>query len=68
MEQLNAEQLRLLKIKVNEKAVKDADRHFALITNYMRKFHSQKMTNYEKQNLKQIKEIIEHFLMNDLNK
>jgi hemerythrin len=64
---LTAEQLKA-KREAIAKAHKDADRHFALITNYMRRFNYQKMSEYEKKNLKDIKESINFFLMNDFNR
>jgi hypothetical protein len=64
MENLTAEQLKA-KREAIAKAHKDADRHFALITNYMRRFNYMKMSEYEKKNLKDIKESIIFFLTND---
>ena len=61
---LTTEQLKA-KREAIAKAHKDADRHFALITNYMRRFNYMKMSEYEKKNLQDIKESIVFFLTND---
>jgi hypothetical protein len=70
MENLTPEQLRLLERKANEKAHKDADRHFALITNYMRRFNltSYKASQYERQNLLDIKRSVDWVIANCLDK
>ena len=69
MENLTAEQLLNIR-KANEKAHKDADRHFALITNYMKRFNltSYKATLYERQNLLDIKKSVDWVIANCLDK
>jgi hypothetical protein len=69
MENLTAEQLLNIR-KANAKAIKDADRHFALITNYMRRFNltSYKASEYERQNLMNIKRSVDWVIANCLDK
>jgi hypothetical protein len=66
---LTAEQLLNIR-KINAKAIKDADRHFALITNYMRRFNltSYKASEYERQNLMNIKRSVDWVIANCLDK
>lgn len=66
---LTAEQLANIR-KAREKAIKDADRHFALITNYMRRFNltSYKATEYEKRNMLDIKRSVDWVIANCLDK
>jgi hypothetical protein len=69
MENLTPEQLANIR-KANEKAHKEADRHFALITNYIRKFNSTyyKASQYERQNLLDIKRSVDWVIANCLDK
>lgn len=69
MENLTAEQLLNIR-RANEKAYKDADRYFALITNYMRRFNltSYKISQYERQNLLDIKRSVDWVIANCLDK
>jgi hypothetical protein len=66
---LTAEQLLNIR-RAREKAHKDADRHFALITNYMRRFNltSYKASEYERQNLMSIKRSVDWVIANCLDK